>query len=123
VSPRWYTRPVIGVADLPRAVYFYLGLGFKQDWTYNEAGRPLVVQVGREGCELILSAQWPERVGHGLIFISLDVEVLHALRAELEGEGVAVEDGFWGYPLMGVRDPDGNTLYFPYPSETEGSTG
>lgn len=75
--------------------------------------------VDRQGCELILSSQWPDKVGTGLIFISLDVSVLDALRAELEGRGVNVKDGYWGYPLMVVHDPDGNELYFPYPSHSD----
>jgi hypothetical protein len=49
------------------------------------------------------------------MFISLDVSVLDALRAELEGRGVDVKDGQWGYRLMMIADPDGNELYFPYP--------
>jgi hypothetical protein len=40
--------------------------------------------------------------------------VLNALRVELEGRGVDVKDGQWGYRLMVVTDPDGNQLYFPY---------
>jgi hypothetical protein len=55
-------------------------------------------------------------VGKGLMFISLDVGVLDALRAELEGRGVDVKDGQWGYRLMVIADPDGNELYFPYPT-------
>jgi hypothetical protein len=39
-----------------------------------------------------------------------------ALRAELEGRGVDVKDGQWGYRLMVIADPDGNELYFPYPT-------
>jgi hypothetical protein len=53
------------------------------------------------------------------MFISLDPDVLHALRVELEGKGVAVKDGEWGYRLMVVHDLDGNELYFPYPSEPQ----
>ena len=41
-----------------------------------------------------------------------------ALRAELEGKGVAVKEGSWGYRLLVVDDPDGNQLFFNYPSET-----
>jgi hypothetical protein len=41
------------------------------------------------------------------MFISLDGEVLNALRAELEGRGVDVKDGHWGYRLMVIVDPDG----------------
>jgi len=32
---------------------------------------------------------------------------------------VIVEDGYWGYPLMIVHDPDGNELYFNYPNQGE----
>jgi catechol 2,3-dioxygenase-like lactoylglutathione lyase family enzyme len=113
----WYARPVIFVSDVRRSIEFYVGrIGFKQDWQYEEGGKPLVAQVSREGCELILSAQWPEKAGHGLMFISLDVQLLHTLRAELQDRGVDVTDGYWGYPLMVVRDLDGNELYFPYPN-------
>ncbi len=78
-------------------------------------GKAFVAQVERQGCAIILSSQWPDKVGKGLIFISLDIGVLDALRAELEGRGVDVRDGQWGYRLMVVADPDGNQLYFPYP--------
>jgi hypothetical protein len=45
--------------------------------------------------------------------------VLDRLRAEFEGRGVDVQDGWWGYRLLVVRDPDGNELYFNYPSNDE----
>jgi len=115
----WYARPVLFVTDIGRSVEFYVGqLGFTQSWSYEEAGKSLVVQVDRGGCELILSSQWPDKVGTGLMFISLDVAVLHALRAELEARHVQVKDGSWGYRLMVVGDLDGNELYFPYPAES-----
>jgi catechol 2,3-dioxygenase-like lactoylglutathione lyase family enzyme len=117
---RWYSRPVLFVADIDRSVEFYVHqLGFTQSWRHEEGGRALVAQVERQGCELILSSQWPVKAGTGLMFISLDVGVLNALRAELEGRGVNVKDGQWGYRLMVVRDVDGNELYFPYPSASE----
>lgn len=78
-------------------------------------GKAWVAQVDRRGCELILSSQWPDKVGKGLMFISLDVGVLDALRAELEGRGVEVKTGRWGYRLLVIADPDGNQLDFPYP--------
>ncbi|CAN5455471.1 hypothetical protein BH10PSE1_BH10PSE1_07340 [soil metagenome] len=116
----WYSRPVLSVSGIERSVAFYVGqLGFKEDWRYDEAGDRLIVQVGRQECELILSAQWPDKVGGGLIFVSLDLDLLAATRAELEAHGVEVTDGRWGYPLMIVADPDGNQLYFPYPSDDE----
>ena len=89
-------------------------------------GQAWVAQVDRGGCALILSDQWPEKVGKGLMFISLNVEpdtheaevaALDALRAELEARGVPVKDGHWGYRLLVVEDLDGNQLFFPYPNE------
>lgn len=80
----------------------------------------------RQGCALILSSHWPEKVGKGLMFVSLNVEpetheaavaALDALRAELETKGAPVRDGRWGYRLLVVEDPDGNQLYFNYPNE------
>ena len=115
MSNAWFARPVLFVADLDRSVDFYLTqLGFRQAWRYEEEGKARVAQVDRQGCELILSSQWPDKVGKGLMFISLDLGVLDALRAELEGRGVSVKDGNWGYRLMVIADPDGNELYFPY---------
>jgi catechol 2,3-dioxygenase-like lactoylglutathione lyase family enzyme len=117
MSDKWYTRPVLFVADIDRSVDFYgKQLGFAQAWRYEDDGKAYVAQVERLGCELILSSQWPGKVGNGLTFISLDVGVLNALRAELEGRGVDVKDGQWGYRLMVIADPDGNELYFPYPA-------
>ena len=57
------------------------------------------------------------------MFISLDLSVLEALRTELEGRGVDVKDGQWGYRLMVIADPDGNELYFPYPKSVDTSPG
>jgi catechol 2,3-dioxygenase-like lactoylglutathione lyase family enzyme len=116
----WFARPVLFVTDVGRSVDFYVNqLGFTRTWCYEEDGKAYVAQVDRQGCELILSSQWPKKVGSALMFISLDVDVLHALRAELEGKGVAVKDGEWGYRLMVVHDPDGNELFFPYPKLEE----
>jgi catechol 2,3-dioxygenase-like lactoylglutathione lyase family enzyme len=115
MSNKWYARPVLFVADIDRSVDFYgQQLDFTESWRYEEDGKAYVAQVDRLGCELILSSQWPDKVGNGLMFISLDPGVLNALRVELEGRGVDVKDGQWGYRLMVVTDPDGNQLYFPY---------
>jgi catechol 2,3-dioxygenase-like lactoylglutathione lyase family enzyme len=119
MSNTWYARPVLFVKDIERSVEFYVKqLGFTEDWRYAEAEKAWVAQVARAGCELILTAQWPEKAGKALMFISLDHQVLNAVRAELEGRGVEVKDGSWGYPLMVIEDPDGNELYFPYPKES-----
>jgi uncharacterized glyoxalase superfamily protein PhnB len=87
----------------------------------------VATHVDRLGCALILSDQWPEKVGKGLIFISLNVEpatheaavaALDALRVELEAKGAPVKEGSWGYRLLVIDDPDGNQLFFNYPAET-----
>jgi uncharacterized glyoxalase superfamily protein PhnB len=91
---------------------------------YEEDGRAHVAQVDRQGCALILADTWPEKIGKGLMFISLNAEpetqvaALDALRAELEAKGVPVKEGSWGYRLLVIDDPDGNQLFFNYPSET-----
>jgi catechol 2,3-dioxygenase-like lactoylglutathione lyase family enzyme len=123
----WFARPVLHVSSVDASVRFYEDqLGFTTAWRYNESGTTRVAQVDRGACALILSDQWPEKVGKGLTFISLNVELasreaevaaLDALRAELEGRGVSVKDGAWGYRLLVVDDPDGNQLFFNYPHE------
>ncbi len=124
----WFARPVLHVSDVEASLRFYVDrLGFTSPWRYDEDGRASVAQVERLGCALILSNRWPEKVGKGLIFISLNAEpdaqvtALDALRAEFEARGVPVKEGWWGYRLLVVDDPDGNQLFFNYPDETKSS--
>jgi len=130
----WFARPVLQVRDVEASLLFYVDrLGFTSPWRYDEDGKARVAQVERQGCALILANTWaetsPEKIGKGLIFISLNVEpyshgaavaALDALRTELEARGVAVKDGSWGYRLLVVDDLDGNQLFFNYPSEDQG---
>jgi catechol 2,3-dioxygenase-like lactoylglutathione lyase family enzyme len=121
----WFARPVLDVTDVEASLRFYVErLGFTSPWRHDEDGRARVAQVDRLGCAIILADTWPEKIGKGLIFISLNVEpetqiaALDALRAELEAKGVSVKEGSWGYRLLVVDDPDGNQLFFNYPSGT-----
>jgi len=124
----WFARPILNVADVEASLRFYVDrLGFTSPWRYEEDGIVHVAQVDRQGCALILADTWPEKIGKGLIFVSLNVEqptreaataALDALRAELEARGVHTKDGSWGYRLLVIDDPDGNQLLFNYPSET-----
>jgi len=125
----WFARPVLHVTDVEASLRFYVNrLGFTSPWRYDEDGKVHVAQVDREGCALILADTWPEKIGKGLMFISLNAEpqaqvaVLDALRAELEAKGVPVKEGSWGYRLLVVDDPDGNQLFFNYPAETASDT-
>jgi len=124
----WFARPVLHVSDVEASLGFYMErLGFTSPWRFDENGRVFVAQVDRQGCSLILADQWPEKIGKGLMFISLNaqpetheaaVAALDALRAELEARGAPVKEGWWGYRLLVVDDPDGNQLFFNYPKET-----
>ncbi|MGZ4816207.1 MAG: glyoxalase superfamily protein, partial [Terriglobales bacterium] len=116
----WFARPVLHVKDVAASLRFYVDrLGFTCPWRNDEDG---VAQVDRQGCALILADTWPEKIGKGLMFISLNGEpqeqiaALDALRAEFEARGVPAKEGSWGYRLLIVDDPDGNQLFFNYPS-------
>ena len=123
----WFARPVLHVTDTEASLRFYVNqLGFGSTWRHEEDGTARVAQIERQGCALILADTWPEKVGKGLMFISLNVEpetreatiaALDTLRTELEGKGVAVKEGSWGYRLLVVDDLDGNQLFFNYPNE------
>jgi catechol 2,3-dioxygenase-like lactoylglutathione lyase family enzyme len=123
----WFARPVLHVSDVEASLRFYVDrIDFTVPWRYEEDGRAHVAEVDRQSCALILSDQWPEKVGKGLMFISLNVEpatheaevaAVDTLRAELEARGVPVKDGHWGYRVLVVEDLDGNQLFIPYPNE------
>jgi catechol 2,3-dioxygenase-like lactoylglutathione lyase family enzyme len=128
VTAEWFARPILFVADIERSLDFYVGrLGFKEAWRHQRE----VAQVDRQGCSLIFSSQWPDKTSNGLTFVSLNLDAqaddlsaavsaaLDGLRAEFESKGVEVRDGWWGYRLLVVRDPDGNELYFNYPDAGE----
>jgi catechol 2,3-dioxygenase-like lactoylglutathione lyase family enzyme len=123
----WFARAVLHVTNVDASLRFYVNLlGFTTPWRYEEDGRAYVAQVERQGCALILADKWPEKIGKGLMFISMNVEdetrgaqiaALDALRAELEAKGAPVREGWWGYRLLVVDDPDANQLFFNYPNE------
>ena len=101
-------------------------LGFSSPWRFDEGGEARIAQVDRQGCALILADNVaPEKIGKGLMFISLNVEpkmhpiaALDALREELEAKGIPVKEGSWGYRILVVDDLDGNQLFFNYPNAT-----
>ena len=71
----WFARPVLHVTDVDASIHFYVDrLGFSSPWRFEEDGKTFVGQVERQSCALILSSQWPEKVGKGLMFIFLNVE-------------------------------------------------
>jgi catechol 2,3-dioxygenase-like lactoylglutathione lyase family enzyme len=113
---KWCTRPVLFVADVERAVRFYVDqLGFTEKWRFEQE----VAQVDRDECEIIVSAQRPPKIGKGMLFVELLAADFGALPAMLADKGVASTRGRWGYRVIIVADPDGNELSFPDP-ESEG---
>ena len=124
----WFARPVLHVKEVEASLRFYVDqLGFLSPWRYEEDSRVHIAQVDRQGCALILADTWPDKIGKALMFVSLNPEqqtpeaaiaALDALRAELQAKGVSVKEGSWGYRLLVVDDPDGNQLFFNYPSES-----
>ena len=124
----WFARPIVSVTDVEASLRFYIErLGFTSPWRFhNDDGKAYVAQIDRQGGAFILSSHWPEKIGTALLFVSLNVEphshqasvaALDDLRAELESRGVSVKEGWWGYRLLIVDDPDGNQLLFNYPAD------
>ena len=106
----WFARAVLHVVNVEASLRFYVDrLGFTSPWRYDEGGKVYVAQVERQGCALILADAWPEKIGKGLMFISLNVEpeaqvaALDALRAELETKGRRGQGRFVGLPPTGGR--------------------
>jgi catechol 2,3-dioxygenase-like lactoylglutathione lyase family enzyme len=118
----WYSRPVLFVESVERAIAFYRdGLGFVEGQRYEEEGTVLLGEVARGDCTLLLNCQQPDKIGRGRIFISLTPGLIEDLRAEFEQRGAPIRDGWWGYDTMIIDDPDGNELFFPYPAPSDGS--
>lgn len=108
----WYTRPVLFVADLNRAIRFYVDmLGFWKKWHEGD-GEGTVCQVNRGDCEIIL-CEHATRRDKARLFVELNVDELTELRRELEERSVLTKETWWGYDSIQVDDPDGNELLFP----------
>jgi catechol 2,3-dioxygenase-like lactoylglutathione lyase family enzyme len=111
---RWYTRPVLFVADVNRAIRFYVDmLGFEKAW-HSGDGAGTVCQVNHGECEIILCEDGTRR-DRGRLFIELTAAGLAELRRELVERAVPTRDVWWGYDTLQVDDPDGNELFFPDP--------
>jgi catechol 2,3-dioxygenase-like lactoylglutathione lyase family enzyme len=112
VVHRWYTRPVLFVADVNRALGFYIHtLGFEKQWHEGD-GTGGVCQISRGECEIILCESTARR-DRGRLFIELTTDALTALRRELAERAVPTKEIWWGNNAVQVMDPDGNELLFP----------
>ena len=109
---RWYTRPVLFVSDIHRAIRFYVdSLGFEKGWHEGD-GAGTVCQVNHGECEIILCED-TTRSGKARLYIELTAEGLADLRRELAERTVSSEESRWGSDVLQVDDPDGNELLFP----------
>lgn len=109
---RWYTRPVLFVADVHRALRFYVDqLGFEKRWHEGD-GAGKVCQVNHGECEIILCEDATRR-DRGRLFVELTPEGLAALRHQLVERAVPSTESWWGSDVLHVDDPDGNELLFP----------
>lgn len=112
IAHRWYTRPVLFVSDVTRALDFYINqLGFEKQWHQGD-GAGTVCQVHRNECELILCAD-ATRKDKARLFIELTREGLEELRREIAARSVPSKSAWWGYDVIQIDDPDGNELLFP----------
>ena len=106
---RWYARPVFFVADLTRAIDFYVGsLGFVKKW-HEADGKGTVCQVDRGECEIILT-QEAGRKDRSRLFLELSREAVDQLLRELSERSVSTTKARWGYEVLRIEDPDGNEL-------------
>jgi catechol 2,3-dioxygenase-like lactoylglutathione lyase family enzyme len=109
---RWYTRPVLYVADVTRALGFYVGmLRFEKRW-HEGNGAGGVCQIDRGGCEIILCEE-PRSAYLGRLYVELTPGALQELRRELAESAIPVREIWWGSDVIQIMDPDGNELLFP----------
>ena len=109
---RWYTRPVLFVSDLSRAIRFYVDvLGFEKGWHEGD-GSGTVCQVNHGECEIILCEDDTRR-DRGRLYVELTADGLADLRRQFAERGVSPRERWWGNDTLQVDDPDGNELLFP----------
>ncbi|HYX28283.1 MAG TPA: glyoxalase superfamily protein [Pyrinomonadaceae bacterium] len=112
IPHRWYTRPVLFVADINRAIRFYVEmLGFEKAWHEGD-GTGKVCQVSHGECEIILCEDTSRR-DRARLFIELTPEGLAELRREIVERSIPVKEAWWGYDSIQIDDSDGNELLFP----------
>ena len=110
----WYTRPVVFVTDVGKAINFYIDkLGFDKVWDYKDNEKIIVAQINRGNkCEIIL-AEDTNRSGLSRLFIELFPEELKHLKSNIKKNKIKSRTSSWGMPIIEIKDPFGNELFFP----------
>ncbi len=118
ITHRWYARPVLFVADVNRALRFYVDmLGFEKSWHEGD-GAGGVCQINRAGCEIIL-CEHDTRRDKARLFVELTADGLAALRHQIVEHSIQSEKSWWGSDVIKIVDPDGNELLFPEVKKSE----
>ena len=108
-----YTRPVLFVADVNRAIRFYVDVfGFTKAWHEGD-GTGTVCQVNRGDTEVIL-CQDARRTDKARLFVELNAEEWADLRRDIAERSIPHQQTWWGYDCIQITDPDGNEWLFPY---------
>jgi catechol 2,3-dioxygenase-like lactoylglutathione lyase family enzyme len=116
----------IAISDLTRAITFYERLGFTKGDDYETDVKGCIMTAGSAMLFLFQTKQAnPQAVKReptlvqnppGIDHISFLVEDVNETYAELKARGVEFlsepADQDWGARLVGLKDPDGNNLYF-----------
>lgn len=112
ITNKWYSRPVFFVADVKRALQFYVDLlGLEKAW-HTDDGKGTVCQVDRAECEIII-CESADRKDRGRLFVSLTQDGIAQLRREIIERSIRSKKSWWGYDVIQIDDPDGNELLFP----------
>jgi catechol 2,3-dioxygenase-like lactoylglutathione lyase family enzyme len=109
-------RTVFFAQDTPRTLEFYTKtLGFNLDWTYEEQGKPYVVQVSLFGLQIIINQKEnsdDKRPGHGRLFVGLDDAQTAVLLQHIQSKEITATYTHWGEPTLVIHDLDKNELFF-----------
>jgi len=116
-------QPVIMTPDLDRLVSFYTDLfGAKEVSRVPDNGPAfyLGLQIGQSTLGIVVdSGVDPEAGGRQRILLSVDVDDVDRLLAQVEGAGGRVlagpNDMPWGQRVAHVQDPDGNAVNLTQP--------
>lgn len=116
----------VAVTDLTRSIAFYEKLGFSKGQDYEADVKGCTMTAGSAVLFLFQTKQAnPQAVMReptlaqnppGIDHISFLVEDVNQIYSALKAKGIAFlgepADQDWGARLVGLKDPDGNNLYF-----------